>query len=453
MAGNSQEVNRNALTLEGLARLMAEQNAEINRRFDEIMRRLPPPHLKEKEARSRKREARIQKVETWISSLDTFNTLTEIKVKPRKIQDLLTSIVPPPPPSKPATPVLPSPNDIYTSISLEAPPKLEPKYVCAPKVTEQLLVEDSKEDRVPKATLIFTPPKKEILPSSGSRSFLSSLATPWLDATPKVSSCLPFLSQEEEPDIPLPEPPTKEIKEVPFSSSPSLTLKIFELALPLRDIFCVCCGRIAYHVFHGCFAGHLDAKKIITRSVNGKEPKIHNLSRRHLLRILRHHWDATRKDLLDYFEDSRTNLFQVGEDDVILTGLPSESIQVIDPDAELLFPAPLATSKPMHTAMPTFNSESMPAPPILMPCSSELRATSLEPSSSTSELPSRHSTMAINGDASSSKDAFNDGKRMNQEAPFGMSNSTHLFLQFAWSSPSSTSSSMPTSREDKFSSL
>ncbi len=43
MAGNSQSVDRNALTLEGLARQVAEQNAEINRRFDEVFRRLPLP--------------------------------------------------------------------------------------------------------------------------------------------------------------------------------------------------------------------------------------------------------------------------------------------------------------------------------------------------------------------------------------------------------------------------
>ena len=136
---------------------------------------------------------------------------------------------------------------------------------------------------------------------------------------------------------------------------------------------------------------------------------------------------GTPEDLLDDFADSRSNPFQVGEDDVILTGLPSESIQVIDPDAELLFPAPLATSKPMHTAMHTFNSESMPAPPILMPCSSELRATSLESSSSTYELPSKQSTMAIHGDARTSKDAIN-GRNKNDVpwcAKLHSSNSPH----------------------------
>ena len=157
MAGNSQSVDgleRNALTLEGLAGQMTRQDAAMDRRMDtlerqfaELLRRLPsPPHLKEEEARSRKREAQIQKVETWINSVDTFHTLTEIKVEPRKIQKIPTPMAPQqssstpmpleptappppsaslPPPSKPATPVLPSPDDIYTSIFLEVPSKHE----------------------------------------------------------------------------------------------------------------------------------------------------------------------------------------------------------------------------------------------------------------------------------------------------------------------------------------
>ena len=168
MAGNSQSVDgvdRNAFTLEGLSRQVAGRNAEIDRRFDEldrrfaeIMRRLPPPHLKEEEARSQKREARIQKVETWISSLDTFNTLTEIKVKPRKIQDLLTSIAQPPPPSKPAAPVLSLPDDLVPSIILKETTKHEDEDFSPPIDTFDSgpIWDKEGEEKEPKAILMFS---------------------------------------------------------------------------------------------------------------------------------------------------------------------------------------------------------------------------------------------------------------------------------------------------------
>ena len=125
----------------------------------------------------------------------------------------------------------------------------------------------------------------------------------------------------------LPEPSKSEIKEVSFSPSLSLPLNIFEIdPLPLSDIYCGSHVRLTYHVFHASFVGHLDVKMMNVRSLSGNEPKIHNLTRRHLLGLL------TR--LLDDHADSRSNPFQEGEDDVILATLLAEASQVLDPDAD-----------------------------------------------------------------------------------------------------------------------
>ncbi len=227
----------------------------------EQRRRRQKRRAREEEARSRKRKARIQKVETWISSFDTFHTVTKIKVEPRKLQKVsmpisplqssstsvpLVSKAPPPPPTslpsplKPATPVLSLPDDLVPSIILKETTKHEDEDFSPPIDTFDSgpIWDKEEKEKVPKAVLVFTPPKKEILPSSGIRSFLSSLATPWMDATPYIASLVPHFFQR---------------------------------------------------------------------------PEVRPLER---------------------LADSRSNPFKGGEDDVILTGLPSEAIQVLDPDDE-----------------------------------------------------------------------------------------------------------------------
>ena len=120
-----------------------------------------------------------------------------------------------------------------------------------------------------------------------------------------------------------------EIKEVSFSFSSSFPMQILELdPNPLNGEYGVFPDRIAYRVSHASFAGHKDARMKIPSLLGGKELMMHNLSLRHLLGLLAR--------LLDDFADSRSNPFQVGDDDVILAALLAEAIQVLDPDAHAL---------------------------------------------------------------------------------------------------------------------
>jgi hypothetical protein len=127
--------------------------------------------------------------------------------------------------------------------------------------------------------------------------------------------------------MPFTEPPVKEIKEVPFSLSSSPLLPLFDHeSHPLQVKSYVFHDPTVYSFRLVSFADHKSAEMMITRSLSGKEAKIHNLTRRHLLGLFAR--------LLNDFADSRSNPFQEGEDDVILAALRPEAIQVLDPDAD-----------------------------------------------------------------------------------------------------------------------
>ncbi len=166
----------------------------------ELRKRKRRKRAQEDEARYQKKVARIQKVETWISSFDTFHTLTEITVDQQKLPEAIAPIVPPPPPLKPAAPMLSLPDDLVPNIILKETTKHKDEDFSPPIDTFDSgpIWDKEEKEKLPKAVLVFTPPKKEILPSTGIRSILSSLATPWMDATPYIASLVPHFFQRPE---------------------------------------------------------------------------------------------------------------------------------------------------------------------------------------------------------------------------------------------------------------
>ena len=77
------------------------------------------------------------------------------------------------------------------------------------------------------------------------------------------------------------------------------------------DNYCVMCNKKPYYISYYNFTGRKDLMMKTMISLGGQHSKIYNLTLRHILGIIAHS--------IDDCVDSRSNPFQEGEDDVILT--------------------------------------------------------------------------------------------------------------------------------------